>query len=97
MFVHKHRGGKYIFVHDTATDVAMREYSCDNFREPLKGDKPFVFVTCHVSFRVHLREDSPCGTTVVKIATPELAMEDYRNVMFSIFDGNTGGTFQIMR
>jgi hypothetical protein len=56
-----------------------------------------MFVIGHVSFRVHLREDSPCGTTVVKIATPELAMEDNRNVLFSIYDGNMGGAFQVMR
>jgi hypothetical protein len=55
------------------------------------------FITGYVYFRVHLREDSPCGTTVLKIAAPELAMEDNQNTLFSIYDGNMGGTFQVMR
>ncbi|XP_069675157.1 protein dachsous-like isoform X2 [Periplaneta americana] len=47
-------------------------------------------------YRVHLREDSPCGTTVAKIAASEMAMEETRNVMFSIYDGNVDGSFQVM-
>jgi hypothetical protein len=47
--------------------------------------------------RVHIREDSPCGTTVLKIATSESGMEENRNLIFSIYDGNVGGVFQVMR
>lgn len=55
------------------------------------------FTIGNVCSRMHLREDSPCGTTVVKIAAAESAMEDNQDFIFSIYDGNIGGAFQVMR
>jgi len=56
-------------------------------------------MTCssYVCYRVHVREDSPCGTTVVKIPASESSMEENRNFMFSIYEGNIGGVFEVMR
>lgn len=55
------------------------------------------FTVGNICSRVHVREDSPCGTTVLKIATSESAVEENRNLIFSIYDGNIGGAFQVMR
>ena len=55
------------------------------------------FTVGNICSRVHVREDSPCGSTVLKIATSESAMEENHNLIFSIYDGNVGGSFQVMR
>jgi len=55
------------------------------------------FTVVNICSRVHVREDSPCGTTVLKIAASESVMEENQNLIFNIYDGNIGGAFQVMR
>ncbi|KAJ9587766.1 hypothetical protein L9F63_018792, partial [Diploptera punctata] len=88
-------------------DIQLTIVAMDSGNPPLSST---VAVRIHVSdgsnsrpkfaqdeYRVHMREDSACGTTVVKIAASDSEAEDNHNVIFTIYDGNTDGAFQVMR
>nr|CAD7392289.1 unnamed protein product [Timema cristinae] len=47
-------------------------------------------------YRVRIREDSPRGTTMIRIATADQFSEESQGVMFHIVDGDHAGAFQVL-
>nr|CAD7585579.1 unnamed protein product [Timema genevievae] len=47
-------------------------------------------------YRVRIREDSPRGTTMIRIATADQFSEESQGVTFHIVDGDHAGAFQVL-
>lgn len=48
--------------------------------------------------RVHIREDAPLGSTVVKIGVfSAFTVDSGRDVVYSFVDGNQAETFRVLR